>query len=525
VKILVFSDVPPTHALTAGLVLDRLAHFLPPDSMVSFAALNRHVDAPRPADLHWLPSYYTIKPIEEGPERFRRWPWLRDLWAAGVETYRRRVLGGRILRKAIWFGRHHEVDAVLAVLQGQTMIHLAAPLAKGLGAPLYTLVWDPFSWWCRGHGVDVHTARLGHARFDATIKASEACAVASWAMAEHYEKRYGVRSVPVIASHEAKVGRSPPPVLHDPARVVIGMAGQFYASSEWDQLMIALDCAGWQVGGKPVFIRTMGGAPPPSSIPPARLEYLGWKAQPEMVAALSECDILYCPYPFTEAMSEVSQLSFPSKLVAYFAAGRPAIFHGPLDSSPARYITEREAGLCVGTAFASSIYNAVERVVCEPDLFRRLAENGQRAFRDDFTLESMRRNFYDFLGIPDAGLDYAEDQADAPTSDILDDRFGPLPSGSGPDASRPTLRGWVRQLYRRIPQIARLHERIAELESRVAELSAWNAINAQELSAFYAYTAKTAAELGRLQQELEAAQAGKPRGQAAKTPKGTLVDG
>jgi glycosyltransferase involved in cell wall biosynthesis len=477
VKILIYTDIPPTHAFTAGLVLDRLCRFAPKDTMVCFTAMNEHIDAARPDDLKWLPIYYTRKPNERPPQRFARWRRLNRLWAAVVETYRRRVIGGEILQKAVAFGRQEKIDIVLAVLQGQTIINTALPLAEALGAPLYTLVWDPFSWWVKGHDIDPYTAKLTQRNFDRAVRASRACAVASWAMAEDYRQRYGVRSVPVIASHDAALAQRPPPRLHHEDRVVIGMAGQFYASEEWSQLITALDCADWRIAGKQVFLRTMGGMPPPSKIPPERLNYSGWMPQPDMVRALSECDILYCPYPFSEAMNEVSKLSFPSKLVAYFAAGRPALFNGPLDSSPAHYLAEREAGLCVGTPFASSVYNGLYSLVTQPDLFARLAQNGQHAFEADFTLETMRANFYEFLGIEDDGAvwDGFDEDPVAP----LDDRAFPVIGWS-------PLK-WLGKSIAWIPPIPSLNRRIAELEAKIAEMEAWTTVQSDELSSFYRY--------------------------------------
>lgn len=471
-KILIFTDIPPTHALTAGLVLDRVVRFLPKGSVVCFAALGPWIEGPRPADLPWMPVYYTSKPPEQGSQRFARIPVLNHLWGALNEIWKHKTQGAEILRKAVAFGRQHKVDAVLGVLQGQTMINLAAPLAKELNVPLYTLVWDPFSWWVRGHRLDPYTDKRTRKAFDEAIRKSQAVATASWAMADHYRAKYGVRAVPVIASHDKAMAKSPYPSLQHADRVTIGMAGQFYASAEWAQMILALECADWKIGGRDIYIRTMGGSPPPESkIPPGQIEYLGWKSQPEMVAALSECDILYCPYPFTGELAEVSALSFPSKLVAYFAAGRPAIFHGPLDSSPGRYVVEHEAALGVGTPYASSIYNAMEALVTQPDLYRRIAENGQRAFAADFTLGRMRDYFYEFLGIPDDPE--AVEASTADPIDVIDDR----------KLSRPLSIGRI--IFGWFPPLGAMFKQIDTLEDMVGDLETINAIQTAELSMFY----------------------------------------
>lgn len=508
-KILVFTDVPPTHALTAGLVLDRLARFLPPGAMVVFAPMNKAVQAPRPGGLGWMPAYYTLKPDERGSARFAKAPWLRNLWAATVETWRREVEGRGILHKAIAFGREHEVDAVLGVLQGQTVINLAEPLAKALKVPLYTLVWDPFSWWVKGHGVDPYTAKLTQKAFDSAVRNSVACATASWAMSEAYSKDYGVRAVQVIASHDASLAKTPPGRLHDPNRVVLGMAGQFYASEEWRQMMIALDCAGWEIAGRPVHIRTMGGQPPPKSkIPKDRLTYLGWMSQPEMVAALSECDILYCPYPFEAEMDEVSRVSFPSKLVAYFAAGRPAVFQGPADSSPARYCQERGSAVVVTQPYASAIFNGLHALVTDQDLFKRTAEAGQRAFAADFTLKRMRETFYEFLGQADEGQVF--DTSAAPRTPVIDDRSAP-PFGERLSGAAWSAIAWI-------PPLPTLTRRIEALEAQVESLSFEAELKTAELRGFYGFTARKVHELHAAEETIEIARAELEKKMAVQKP-------
>ena len=322
--------------------------------------------------------------------------------AAVVETYRRLFDIPVLLEQAETFASLCQVDAIWAVLQGQTMVRLARPLANRLGVPLYTQVWDPLSWWLTARRVDPWNRALALEAFDAAMRRSLASATASWPMAEEYSAKYGILSVPVISSHDPAMARHPHLEGGSGSVVTIGMAGQFYAAYEWNLLIKALNHAGWKVCGKDVRIITMGGGPPPCYYPPeGPVEFLGWKSQPEAIQILSEADILYCPYPFAPEMAEVVRLSFPSKLVLYLAAGRPVLFHGPAESSAARYLALRDAGVCCTAPEAATIYNELQRLVMAPELYCRVGVNGQKAFLSDFTLETMRRNFYAFLGLRD----------------------------------------------------------------------------------------------------------------------------
>jgi len=302
-----------------------------------------------------------------------------------------------LIRKAVSFGREQKVDRVWAVLQGQTMIRMAQAVAVQLGVPLHTHVWDPFSWWAKANYLDGFTTRRVQSMFDNAIRHSKSVAAASEPMAELYRERFGVSAVPVIASHPKSMAQAPDIALNDNSPIVIGMAGQFYAASEWLQLLHALRASNWRVAGRTVRIVVLGPQRPPGEID-GHVSFLGWKSQQEAAFILSNCDVLYCPYPFDLDMKEVSQFSFPSKLVLYLAAGRPILFHGPDYSSPAHYIKSRKCGLIANRLVATAVFNEIERlVVMGFDEYRRLATNAREAFLNDFTLESMARSFNIFI--------------------------------------------------------------------------------------------------------------------------------
>ena len=221
----------------------------------------------------------------------------------------------------------------------------------------------------------------------------------SWAMAEDYGRTYGVKGVPVIASHDATLSAPAAQALRNRDEVVIGMAGQFYANEEWFQLITALNYVGWKVAGRRVRLKVLGHQEPSGEIPPGHLDFVGWKPQIEAIRILSqETDLLYCPYPFSPAMGEVSRLSFPSKLPLYFAAGRPVLMHGPRYSSPARYLLETGAGVLCLDLDPPAVYNALQRMVEDRDLYQTTAEKGHDAFLRDFSHARMNKSVSEFLG-------------------------------------------------------------------------------------------------------------------------------
>jgi hypothetical protein len=399
-KTLLLTDVPPCSNYTGGLVVAQMCRFLPAGDLVVFCVQNAHLKPEPVADLAHVQIVTVTKP-DETPRHEIFGMRIGALGAWAVETARRTLRRRALVDQAVAFGRQHGVTSLWAILEGQTIVRMAHAVAARLGVPLRCQVWDPLAWWLRAHGVDPLNRRWDLALFERTIRRSAACATASWKMAESYTMRYGVTTVPVVASLDRSLARNASSAPRCADTLVIGMTGQFYAVDAWASLVGALNRAGWTVCGRAVSLRVFGKDCPVDGIPPERLDFRGWQSQQAVICALAEtCDLLYCPYPFAADMADVSMLSFPSKLATYFAAGRPILFHGPADSSPASYLRAKQAGWICATRDPDAVMASLVRLGGDAALYWRLAIGAQAAFAD-FTLEKMRAATLRFLGYRD----------------------------------------------------------------------------------------------------------------------------
>jgi glycosyltransferase involved in cell wall biosynthesis len=375
-KVLLLTDMPPCKDYTGGIVLDRLCRFLPEGSIACCAVVNRKISSRLSPDLD-IPIAYHKKPIErairllpgEAGESISRW----------LENRHEQHVLETILPQVVEFGRRNKVDKLWCMLQGQTMVRLARPVASALGVPLYTQVWDPFGLWLRANKIDQDTSHHLLNEFDEVIRSSRACATASWAMSEEYTSKYGVKNIPVISSLSKESACPPATAPNKLDEFVIGMAGQIYATEEWNALVRAIDKFNWRVDGKKIKFRILSRGMPSGVTHPKNAEYLGWLSQQDAIKALSEVDMLYVPYWF------------------YFAAGRPVMFHGPDYASPARYLEKNNAGLCCYSLEPNAIFEQIKLLATNRDIYRVLAQNGATAFVQDFTHEKMKANFYKFL--------------------------------------------------------------------------------------------------------------------------------
>jgi glycosyltransferase involved in cell wall biosynthesis len=399
-KTLLLTDIPPSSNLTAGIVTAQMCRFIPPGELAIFCVQNRHLRPQPYPDLADIPIRFVVKPNELNRRSIRRIP-IAGMSSIVTETFRRLKLISPLVRQAVAYGKDQNVTSLWVILQGQTMVRMASAVANGLGVPLRAQVWDPLGWWLQAHGVDRFNRRWDLAAFDRTMRGAVACAAASRAMASHFEQQYGIPSQAIISSLDRSLARRPEPRLRTSDELVIGMAGQFYASKEWLRLAWALERAGWQVAGRKVVVRVLGHQRP-KAIREENLDFLGWRPQEDVVELLSNtCDILYCPYPFAASMAEVAKLSFPSKIPTYLAAGRPILFHGPPYAAPAHYLESRGAGFICRAMDPAAVYDGLMHLAEDEALYARLAKGAQEAFLADFTLDRMKKDVRQFLGYPE----------------------------------------------------------------------------------------------------------------------------
>jgi len=409
-KILLMTDIPPCKNYTAGLVLDQLCRFLPKGSIACFAIVNPHiVDARLSDDLEWIPVKYYEKPRESWSVFHRKLAFANKFVSLIMETYHEIFTADKITSEVVRFGHAFGADLLWCVLQGQTEIRLALPVAERLGIPLYTQVWDPLYFWMDTHIADRISRIRVLNKFEKTLRNCNGFFAASWAMAEQYHNDYGVRAVPFLPSLDASLAISPAKKIHNGSDLIIGAAGKIYPVEVWNALFKALDSINWKIGNRNVKIRILARDANLIANGKRHFEFLGWRSQGETVKLLSEADALYCPYWFDSYYETVTQLSFPGKLTTYLAAGRPVLFHGPAYASPAKFLKANNAGFACHSLDPSQIIGVLSQITSDKDSYAKVAENGRAVFDKYLTTESLRKNFAEFLEVDESYLRHSEE--------------------------------------------------------------------------------------------------------------------
>ena len=401
-RLLLVSPVAPVPEGVGGVYLRDLCLMYPPGHL-AFAILPGIGHGAWPAPLDAAPRIT----LESVPERgFNKWGRRVQRSTRGVfDRYVDHRHLPTLVRQLSTFAATIRPDLLWVPLAGPTMINLAHRLTRALGLPLLTTVWDapdyalPHYWDIQGTALD----RL-MGRFGAAIRASVRCAVASPAMKDAYEARYGTPCVSMIHGMPESDWLRPTGMRPRDEPFVLGYAGSLYARREWDALMQALDAVSWRVGGREVTVRVLAAGLDVRASGPARIEFLGWHSTTDALSLLSSCDACYVPYWFDDAFRPGVELSFPNKVSLYLAAGRPILFHGPRASTPTAFLDRWPVGVACHSLERDDIVAALRTVATDSGFHERAVTAIPQALKAELGMRVFRAQFAKFIGVDDAVL-------------------------------------------------------------------------------------------------------------------------
>jgi hypothetical protein len=241
------------------------------------------------------------------------------------------AIAGRERARAIWLVMHGAVVPLAARLTRASVlpVHLSVhddPVGQALGSRRYLAL---VPWIER----DVAAA----------LRAAASVDVIAEPMAGRYRRRY--RIDPVVV-HRGTVGPVEPSPPFDRSRgLSVGIIGSIYDYAMIKVLGAAVArAAGWLgVPGRIVIVGDGIGARLGADLAgkgDVEVEATGHLGEPEAVASLKGCFLLYVNYPFGPRQVLFRQTSFPTKLSTYAQAARPLLIHMPADGSVAPLAAE-----------------------------------------------------------------------------------------------------------------------------------------------------------------------------------------
>jgi glycosyltransferase involved in cell wall biosynthesis len=295
------------------------------------------------------------------------------------------------------FGRRHGVELVWAELQGESVL-LAARVAACLKVPLVGTIWDDPEGWLADGRYDFFSRRLLLLRFREALKAARKVSTVSVAMQAEYRRLYGLESVILRYGHDLRDFPGVP-ADRNPEAIVVGFCGNVYGEDAWRGFLTA--CARINAEGRlpPLKILIFGTEAFPYPHPGVEVTCRGWLPLREMMHGLSATHFCYLPYWFTPEKRRHAELSFPTKLTTYLAAGRPVLYHGPQYAGAAQVMRDWRLGPSVHTLCPDDISRIIKRLMTEGSSRKRFSQAAREAFEKEFNARVMQANFIRLTGI------------------------------------------------------------------------------------------------------------------------------
>ncbi len=324
---------------------------------------------------------------------------------SSIAYLRFRMRGLRpLLRSVFSFSERERPQMIWAVLSSPLIYLLAHRVAAALKIPLLVSVLDPPDYLAKNLHLDPFARRNANQQFSRCMRSSRRVAVMSEQMAEEYGRIYGAACTVVRSGVHPSLWAAERAATAEASELVIGFAGSMYAKGEWRALLRSIESVKGVLHGRRVKIRFVGRWPRLGMPRTALVEHHEPVSPAEAIRLMSEVDFCYLPYWFDRSYARTVQLSFPSKLSAYVAAGRPVLYHGPAGSTPTRFLARYPVGVCCGSNQAAPLVAAMEHCAGNPELLHGYPAARSRALAEELGLEASIRQFAAFLGIARSDL-------------------------------------------------------------------------------------------------------------------------
>lgn len=349
-KVLLISDVPPDPYFTAGQVLNKII-CTAEDIYFDFVWLNQsNLEAKNlPSNLQVLREYSYPAPSQ----LFVAKPTLRKLFRPLIHLlnfFKNFVVSYKVYKVA----NSHSSEVIWFVLQGDKPAITFLPLVHFLKQRKILHQWDPIDWWLEHRKypllyrkVILKISRHLEKWVDHTVVPSQ-----TW---QSLHTSQGIKSSRVdnffteddVSSFNTKDEEKKP--SNDFNAVFLG---QFYASSELLPIIDGLRvfCNKENLHFK---LHYFGSHIDSNTFEDMTIINHGHLERNDLIKEIKKYDVSILPYPKRSEFNKTSQLSFPSKLRIYLAAGLPVVSNMNLNSSPSFFLNKYYADYHINIAESS----------------------------------------------------------------------------------------------------------------------------------------------------------------------------
>jgi hypothetical protein len=390
---LVLSGTIPGEPGVGGVILADLVAGMPFDTLQFVPLVSKQVVQHGWLDRSCQLAGHLIRRYEPGFKPVKGLVGELISWTARKTLFERhcRQLVSKICHMPIAQG----CDKVFAILDCPTVMQVATAVAQRLQKPLVVMVWDAPELLADQLNMDRWSTANMLQQFAATIQQAEKVGVICEQMKQAYTKTYGENEYVILRHGISPKMWSLATGASNSDRITIGFAGSITAQEPFRRLIETLDANNWRLCGKSVTLRLIGCRYTLDSRRPQHIEYFGWRSLKETLRLLAESDLLYLPQPFESHLRPLAELSFPTKLSSYLAAGRRVLLHAPEYASIAPFLLDYPIGVHCLSLETDVILSSLEQLMTMADSTVTNAIDAAR--RDEFNDEVFHARFRELV--------------------------------------------------------------------------------------------------------------------------------
>lgn len=395
-RILLLTDIPPCKNYTGGIMEAQMIRFLLEEKkeLFCFCLKSKHINTTFYEDIiNDIDFNMVERPEENGTTKKE------------LSSYYFQI--NKLKKQLLKYVKENKITKIWCPLQGEVLTLLLNYIYSKTHIPYYVQVLDPIEWWIKEYHFNAKREKQTLKNYQKLLMNSKTCMTASPSMSKYYKSKYKVNSIEIMPSIKVSHTKIP---AKDNSKFIIALAGQIYAKDEFDALLTALDKMGWEYNNKKIFFKYYGNWLDSYINKEKHQEYLSniiinnFTPQEELMEVLSQCDLLYCPYFFSDdkILKKVSELSFPSKLITYLSIKVPTLLHAPSYSSPNLFLKDTNSVYHMNTMKTDEIITILETIM-DNDSNELMLRNAKKIFDENFSLQNMKKNFFNALNINYSG--------------------------------------------------------------------------------------------------------------------------
>lgn len=390
-KILILSSTPPGYSGGGGAIVQSLIEKYVPEKFCYYCPRKIWKN-----ENYKIPESLKKMHVKFGPLRILYLKKRRHKFIILLEEIILFVLLIKRKREIVRFAEDNNVKLIWAILRGDALF-LVNYIQKNLKVNLVASVHDPVESEFKDRKILYWFKKRYF--YEAIIK-SKCLATIGEAMSEYYYVKFNKESI--IQRKGVKIIHKQLMVQNEPFVdniIKIAFAGSIYTSKTFESFLDAIIqfLNSYKEYSIVFNIFSNDRLNNISSHDRLKINIYPWEEEEKVIKIISEMDIGYLPYKFSKKEKIQMQLSFPTKISTYLAAGTPIFFHGPSYSSVNYFFKKFPCGVSCDSLQSVEIVNSLKSLLFDKEKYCQYKKYCKIALEKEFDEQTIFKDFKYFI--------------------------------------------------------------------------------------------------------------------------------